>query len=63
MSNDEKIQELNKRIDVELEYSDTLIDKKSTKPDTKKLKKLAKEIRKNLEDYPFETTVYPNPSH
>lgn len=62
MSNDDKVKELDKRIDVALEYSDTLLKKKETKPDNTKLKKLAKQIRKNLEDLPIETTAHPHTS-
>jgi hypothetical protein len=62
MSTEERIKELEKRINVTLEYSESLTDKRPKRPDTAKLKKLAKEIRKNLEEPAFETTAYPHTS-
>lgn len=56
MINEKKIKELEGKISSP-NYSDTLSSKK-TKSDVKKLKKLAKEIRKTVEDYPIETTAH-----
>lgn len=60
MSNDETVAKLSKKLDVTLEYSDKLDNKHSAKPDKTKLKKLAQNIRKGLEDVPFENTVHTN---
>ena len=58
MINEHKIKELEKRIKT-LSYSESLPNKNTTKPDITKLKKLAKEIRKTVEDYSIEATVHP----
>ncbi len=59
MTNEQKIEELQKRI-VTLSYSDTLPEHTQTitPPDLAKLKKLAKQIRKTVEDYPVEATSH-----
>lgn len=63
MSNEERVKKLAERISVELEHSDTLkSNKNSIKPDKIKLKKLAREIQKNLEDYPIEVAAHPHSS-
>lgn len=63
MSNDEKIQELNKRIDVSLHYYDNKSNsKKIPKVNKTKLKDLAHHIRKSLEEYPVEASIHPNSS-
>lgn len=62
MTNDMKIRELSKKLDVELVYSDEMkpyakkVNEKSEDPNLNKLKKLTKSFRNNLEDYTFETT-------
>lgn len=61
MSNDKLVAKLSKKLEVTLEYSDKLDNKHSTKPDKTKLKNLAKKIRKNLEDVPFEASAHSNP--
>jgi len=60
MSNDEKVEELSKKLDTKLTYSDDLtkIDKKPIKPSFDRLKKLTKDFRENLEDYIIEPTTY-----
>lgn len=58
MSNDERVNELNKKLDVVLEYSDKIDNKHVVKPNKIKLKKLAAKIRKTLEDMPVETTIH-----
>lgn len=63
MSNDERVEELKKRIDIELSYSKTLPNKKAAKPNVKRLKELAKEIRKTVEDYTIEAATYTDPSY
>jgi len=64
MSNDERVEKLKKRIDISLDYSETIENKEPTsKPDKTKLKKLAQDIRKNLEEYPSEASAYPNVSY
>ena len=61
MSNDEKIQGLNKRIDVSLLYYDEKSNsKKSPKVNKTKLKELAHHIRTSLEEYPVEASMHPN---
>ncbi|HEU5005183.1 MAG TPA: hypothetical protein VFT49_03815 [Candidatus Saccharimonadales bacterium] len=59
MSNDERVKKLEKLLDVALERADTL-EKKQTasKPNKAKLKKLANDIRKNLEEYSVEASVH-----
>ncbi|HSX53571.1 MAG TPA: hypothetical protein VLF90_04390 [Patescibacteria group bacterium] len=58
MIDEKKIKELEKRISSP-HYSESLPDKNSTKTDIAKLKKLAKEIRKTVEDYTIEPTTPP----
>lgn len=61
MSNDERVNELNKRIKTTLMQSNTLPNKKKIKPNTAKLKRLAREIRKHItEDYDREASLYPH---
>ncbi len=57
MINEKKIKELDSQIS-RLDYSESLSQKKAVKPDVTKLKKLAKEIRKTIEDYSTETTTH-----
>lgn len=62
MVNEKRIKELTERID-SLDYSDTIPEKnQSPKIDLVKLKKLAKEIRKTVEDYPVENSAHTNTS-
>ncbi len=62
MTNDMKIRELSKKLDVELVYSDKMephrkkVSEKPEAPNLSKLKKLTKSFRNNLEDYTLETT-------
>lgn len=58
MSNDDRVKELNKKIDVALKYSDKLEHKHVVKPNKEKLKQLATKIRKNLEDTSVEITAH-----
>lgn len=64
MTNDMKIRELSKKLDVELVYSDEMkphakkAGEKSESPNLNKLKKLTKSFRNNLEDYTIETTPF-----
>lgn len=58
MSNDKKVSELNKKVNTELDYSDSLTKKKTTKPNVEELKKLTRKFRKNLEDYTVEPASY-----
>jgi hypothetical protein len=60
MSNEERVENLAKRIKHGLVYSNTVPNKNVAKPNVEKLKKLAKDIRKNLEDYTGEATTYPH---
>jgi hypothetical protein len=57
MINEKKIKELERQIS-KPDYSESLAQKKAAKPDVTKLKKLAKEIRKTVEDYPIEATTH-----
>ena len=57
MINERKIKELERQIS-KPDYSESLAQKKSAKPDVTKLKKLAKEIRQTIEDYPIEATTH-----
>lgn len=57
MVNEKKIQELEKRINAP-NYSESLTENKNSKPDIGTLKKLAKQIRKTVEDYPIETSAH-----
>lgn len=60
MIDEKRIKELAKRID-SLDYSETIPkNTKSPKTDLSKLKKLAKEIRKTVEDYPVENPTHTN---
>jgi hypothetical protein len=61
MSNDERVKELNKKLDVSLEYSDKIDHKQIAKPNKTKLKHLAAQIRKNLEEISVETTAHSHP--
>lgn len=62
MVDEKRIKELADRID-SLNYSDTIPEKKQfPKTDLSKLKKLAKEIRKTVEDYPVENSAHTNTS-
>jgi len=61
MINEKKIRELEKRINTP-NYSESLPRKKKSKPDTTKLKKLAREIRKTVEDYSIEPTAHSHTS-
>lgn len=64
MSNDERVERLNKRIGTTLPHSDTLTKNKDVaKPNIQKLKELAKDIRKNLEDYTNETATQTEPGY
>ncbi len=58
MSNDERVKKLEALLDVALERADTLRENKTQKQkvDKSKLKKLAKDIRKSLEEHSVETT-------
>jgi hypothetical protein len=62
MTNDMKIRELSKKLDVELVYSDEMklhkkkVNEETEVPNLSKLKKLTKSFRNNLEDYTLETT-------
>jgi hypothetical protein len=62
MSNDERVDALNKRLKVTLEYSDDIKNRQAAKPNKSKLQKLAHKIRKELEDIPIEAAVHGNPS-
>jgi hypothetical protein len=57
MINEKKIKELEIQIS-RPDYTESLVQKKVVKPDLTKLKKLAKEIRKTVEDYSVETTAH-----
>lgn len=57
MSNDRKVEELDKRI-VKLPTSHTLPNRKRVEPDRAALLKLAKKIRKTVEDYTVENTIH-----
>lgn len=57
MINEQKIKELEQQISAP-DYSASLDQKKPVKPDVAKLKQLAKEIRKTVEDYSVETTAH-----
>jgi len=59
MSNDERVTELNKKLDVSLEYASKINRKQTAKPNKTKLKLLATQIRKNLEEMPIETATHP----
>ena len=62
MTNDTKIKELSKKLDVELVYSDEMkphrkkVNEETDTPNLSKLKKLTKSFRNNLEDYTLEAT-------
>jgi len=58
MSNDERVKELDKRIGIRLSSSSRLINNKNIKPNRAALLKLAKEIRKTIEDYSVETPAH-----
>ncbi len=58
MINEQKIKELEKQLSSPT-YSTSLPDSSPNKPDLIKLRKLAKEIRKTVEDYTVENSTYP----
>lgn len=58
MSIDTKVTTLSKKVRTELNYSESLTKKKTTKPNIENLKKLTKKFRKNLEDYTVESVTY-----
>ena len=62
MSNDERVDELSKKLDVSLDYSDKVDRTKTSKPNKTKLKELAVKIRRNLEESSVEVTTHPNTS-
>lgn len=57
MIDEKKIKDLEKRI-TSPNYSETLPTKQTPKTDIAKLKKLAKEIRKTVEDYTIDPTTH-----
>lgn len=61
MSNDERVNELSKKLNVSLEYSNKIDNKQTIRPNKTKLKHLAAQIRKNLEEMSVETTAHPHP--
>lgn len=63
MSNEKRVENLSKRISTSLRYSEKIPSRKSPIPDSSKLKSLAKEIRKTVEDYSVEATTYPHPNN
>lgn len=60
MSNDERVQRLNKELDITLHYSGKIGNEKSSKPNKTKLKKLADKIRKTLEETSVDPTAHPH---
>jgi len=63
MSNDERVSELSKKLNVSLEYSDKIEKKKAVTLDRTKLQKLAQTIRQELEETSLENTVHENSPH
>lgn len=61
MTNDQRVNKLNKKLSVSLVYSDKIEHKNASELDKEKLKNLAAKIRKNLEENSFEAPAQSYP--